>query len=281
LGVKEVLLLRLAKKWISGVDLDSALKDARDANQRGLNAVINFLGEGISDPTVADSQLQQYLSLEQAISQNGIRGYVSVKLTQFGLAGDEAGAQKRLQQVVAEAALRHQLLWIDMEASEFLPKTLEIYSRIREGNAHIGVALQSYIRRSETDLKNLLEIGARVRLVKGAYKEPPDIVFASRAETSKNFSKLMKMLFEQGDNFVIATHDPKLIEEAKTLAESSHAAFEFQMLKGIQDGLKGQLANSGYKVGEYLPYGDQWYEYSKRRITEHPSNILLLLRSLL
>jgi proline dehydrogenase len=135
------------------------------------------------------------------------------------------------------------------------------------------------MRRSESDLDNMLKIGARVRLVKGAYRETSDVVFPTRAETNRNFSKLSKILFEKGDNFAIATHDPKLIDEAKKLAELSHANFEFQMLKGIQDPLKDELALSRYRVGEYLPYGDRWYAYSKRRITEHPSNILLLLRS--
>ncbi len=279
MGLKEGLLLKLARRWIAGVDLDSAVKDAKEANKRGLNVVVNFLGEEITDPSIADSHLQEYLSLQQAISQNGVRGCVSVKLTQFGLVSDEGGARKRLQQVVREASRLGQLLWVDMESSRYLEKTLEIYSEFREENDNVGVALQSYMRRSESDLDNLLELGARVRLVKGAYREPPDIVFPARAEASRNFSKLMKTLFEKGDNFAIATHDPKLIDEARKLAESSHANFEFQMLKGIQDSLKDELSNSGYRVGEYLPYGDQWYSYSKRRIAEHPSNILLLLRS--
>ncbi len=277
----EGLLLKLAKRWISGVDLDSAVKDAKVANQRGFNAVVNFLGEEITDTSMADSHLQEYLRLQQAISQNGIGGYVSVKLTQFGLGGDEAGARGRLRQVVHEASRLGQLLWVDMESSRYLEKTLEIYSDFLEENSNVGIALQSYTRRSESDLDNLLKIGGRVRLVKGAYREPPDVVFPSRAEASRNFSKLARMLFERGDNFAIATHDPRLVDEAKKLAEPSHANFEFQMLKGIQDDLKDELAKSGYRVGEYLPYGDQWYSYSKRRITEHPSNILLLARSFL
>jgi proline dehydrogenase len=279
LGLKQALLLRLAKRWISGVDLDSAIKDAEKANQRGLNAVINFLGEEIAEPAIADSHLQQYLSLQRAISQSGIRGYVSVKLSQFGLGSDEAGARMRLREVVQEASRLGQLAWLDMESSKYVEKTLEIYNDFREKNDNLGVALQAYARRSESDLDNLLEIGGRVRLVKGAYREPPDLIYPNRAEISRNFFTLAKTLFEKGDNFVIATHDPKLINAAKKFAESSHANFEFQMLKGIQDPLKDELAQSGYRVGEYLPYGGQWYAYSKRRMTEHPSNILLLLRS--
>ena len=281
MGLKEGLLLRLAGRWISGVDIDSVLQDAEDANKRGLSVVINFLGEGITDPSISDSHLRQYLRLQQAISQNGIRGCVSVKLTQFGLASDEARARRRLGEVVGEASRLGQLLWVDMENSQFLERTLELYSEFHAENGHVGVALQAYMRRSEPDLNSLLNIGGRVRLVKGAYREPSGVVFGTRGETTRNYSRLMKILFERGDNFVIATHDPKLIDEARKLAGSSHANFEFQMLKGIQDGLKEELAESGYRVGEYLPYGDQWYAYAKRRITEHPSNVLLLLRSLL
>ncbi len=280
LGLKEGLLLRLARRWISGVDLDSALKDVRDANLRGLNTVVNYLGEDITDPSIADSHAEEYLRLQRAIAEKMLKGCVSVKLTQFGLASDEHGARRRLNEVVAEASRLRQSLWIDMESSKFVDETLKAYSEHLKQNARLGVALQSYMRRSESDLNDVLNIGGRVRLVKGAYKEPLDIAFGTRAETTRNYSKLMRILFDRGDNFVIGTHDPKLIKEAKELAGRSHANFEFQMLKGIQDGLKDELAKSGYRVGEYLPYGDRWYVYSKRRIREHPSNILLLVRSL-
>jgi len=128
--------------------------------------------------------------------------------------------------------------------------------------------------------KRLLDKGARIRLVKGAYKESRDVVLPSRRDVSENFRKLMAMLFEGGDGFAIGTHDSALVEEAKRLAESSHADFEFEMLKGIRDKLKYELVQSGYKVSEYLPYGGSWFAYSQRRIREHPSNIWLLLRAL-
>lgn len=283
MGLKEGFLLRLARRWISGVDLESVMKDAKRANERGLTAVVNYLGEDVADPKMADLQAGEYRKVQQAISDDGVRGYVSVKLTQFGIGSDEAGATGRLRQVAQQASRLGQPLWLDMEGSRFTERTLEIYSRILSevGSGKVGVALQAYMKRSEADLKRLLEMGGCVRLVKGAYNEPADLVLKTRSEIRKNYIRLMGMLFEQGDNFVIGTHDPKLIEEAKKYAGSSRAKFEFQMLKGIQDNLKVELANSGYRVGEYLPYGEAWYAYSKRRMSEHPSNILLLLRSLL
>jgi len=280
LGLKETLLLRLAKKWISGVDARSALDDAHLANSRGLDVVINYLGEEIRDPSVIDAHLQEYLKLQQAISSEGIKGCVSVKLTQLGLGEDDIRAEDRLLTLADQASKLGQDLWVDMEGSPYLERTIDLYLRLVPRHSHLGLALQSYMRRSESDLRRLLEAGAMIRLVKGAYRESSGLIFPTRAEATANFSRLMKILFDGSERFIIGTHDSKLIEEAKRLSDSSRANFEFHMLKGIRDELKEKLQNSGYKVGEYLPYGDLWYSYSKRRITEHPRNILLLLRSL-
>jgi proline dehydrogenase len=280
LGLKELLLLRLAKHWISGVDLPSAVGDAKKANSRGIGAVINFLGEEIDDPSIADSHAAEYLRLQQAISDNGIRGFPSVKLTQLGLVSGAEAAASRFDKVAVNADRLGQRLWIDMEGSKVTDATLSIYLAALENHRNLGVALQSYLRRSESDLKALLDRGGKVRLVKGAYRESRDIIIPSREAIRENFIRLMKTLFERGNGFAIGTHDSVLVEEAKKLADSKHVDFEFEMLKGIRDDLKEELAKSGYKVSEYLPYGDRWFAYSKRRITEHPSNIWLLLRSL-
>ena len=280
MGLKELVLLRLAKRWISGVDLDSALADARKANSRGMGVVVNFLGEEITDPAIAESHAGEYLRLQQRISENGIRGFASVKLTQLGLGADDAGAAERLERIAANSERFNQALWIDMEGSLFTERTLSMYLTALRKHRNLGIVLQSYMRRSESDLSKLLDAGAKVRLVKGAYRESREVVYPSRKEVSGSFSRLMGMLFDRGDGFAIATHDSALVEEAKKLAESKHVNFEFEMLKGIRDELKGDLVKSGYRVSEYLPYGDRWFAYSKRRITEHPSNILLLLRSM-
>lgn len=281
MGLKELLLLRIARRWISGVDLESAIKDARRANSRGMGAILNYLGEEITDQSVADAHLNQYLNLQRAIHSNGIRGCASVKLTQFGLDGDESRAAERLERCAANAEGLGQPLWIDMEGSRYTSKTIELYLEALERHRALGVAIQAYMRRSGEDLTRILDKGGRVRLVKGAYREAPDVVFKSRSAISENYTKLMSVLFERGDNFAIATHDSSLVAKAKKLAESSHASFEFEMLKGIRNELKEELVSSGYRVSEYLPYGELWYPYSKRRLSEHPSNFVLLLRSLL
>ena len=280
MGLKAALILRIAKRWISGVDLESALKDAKNANDRGMGAIINFLGEEITDQGTADSQAEEYLKLQQGLSDRKIRGFVSVKLTQFGLAADEGRAVARLGKVAENAQRLGQLVWIDMEGSAVEEQTVRIYLDAHSRHPNLGVALQAYHRKSEADLKAILDGGGRVRLVKGAYREGKDVVFGAKREVSENFRRLMTMLFERGEGFAIGTHDSRLVDEARRLAESKHTDFEFEMLKGIRNELKGELVKSGYKVSEYLPYGDKWFDYSQRRMTEHPSNIWLLIRSL-
>jgi proline dehydrogenase len=274
------LLLKVARRWIAGVDLESALSDAKKSNSRGFGVILNFLGEDVTEQTVADAHLEEYLKLQQAMDSNGIRGFASFKPTQLGLGADNEGAIERIQKIASNAEKLHQLLWVDMEGSKFTSETLRLYLELLQEHRGVGMALQSYMRRSEADLKVILEKGGKVRLVKGAYREPPDVVFTTRDQINANFSALMKLLFETGDDFAIGTHDSKLVEEAKKLAESKHVNFRFEMLKGIRNDLKGELVASGYKVSEYLPYGQEWYAYSRRRLTEHPSNVLLLIRSL-
>jgi proline dehydrogenase len=280
LGLKETFILPLARRWIAGTDLEAAIRDAKAANAKGMGAVMNFLGEDIADSAGADAALDEYTRLQASIAEEGLKGFASVKLTQLGLVFDAPGATRRLEQVAAQAERHGQLLWVDMEASKFTGETLAIYEDVLGRHKNVGVALQSYLRRSEADLSALLDKGGKVRLVKGAYREQRGATLPTKAEVSRNFEKLMGVLFERGDGFAIATHDGALVEKAKKLAESKHVDFRFEMLKGIRNDLKAQLVSSGYKVSEYLPYGDQWLAYSKRRITEHPSNMWLLIRSL-
>ena len=280
MGLKERVVLPLAKRWIAGVNMDSAVADAKRANAEGIGVVINFLGEEIKDPAEADAHAVEYLRLQQAISDGGIDGFASVKLTQLGLGADDPGMRDRLDKIAANAERLNQLLWVDMEASAFTEATIQTYVDAVKKHPGIGVALQAYTRRSEADLKRILDTGGKVRLVKGAYRESSDFVYPTRREVSDNFSKLMEVLFERSEGFAIATHDSALVDKAKALADSKHVKFRFELLKGIRDDMKLELLKSGYAVSEYLPYGDRWWSYSKRRITEHPSNIWLLLRSL-
>ncbi len=280
MGLKETFVLPLARRWIAGVAMDTALEDAKKANSKGIGVVVNFLGEEIKDPAEADAHTNEYLKLQQALADGEINGFVSVKLTQLGMGADDHGMRARVERIADNADHLKQLLWIDMEGSAFTEATIDTYLQLHEKHPTTGVALQAYARRSESDLKKILDAGGTVRLVKGAYRESQDFVYPSRDEVRENFAKLLELLFQRGQNFAVGTHDSVLIDKTKSLAESRKVSFRFELLKGIRDELKVELVKSGYAVSEYLPYGDRWYAYSKRRISEHPSNIWLLLRSL-
>ena len=280
MGLKETFVLPLAKRWISGVTMESAIEDSKRANAKGIGVIVNFLGEEIRDPAEADAHTTEYLKLQQSISENHINGFVSVKLTQLGLGADDKGMKARLEKIAINAERLDQLLWIDMEGSAVADATIQTYLEMHRSHPRSGVALQAYARRSEADLKKILDSGGTIRLVKGAYREGKEYVFTTRKEVNESFSRLLTVLFERGKDFAVGTHDSALIARARELAGPDHDNFRFELLKGIRDEMKDELVRSGYKVSEYLPYGDRWYAYSKRRITEHPSNVWLLLRSL-
>jgi proline dehydrogenase len=275
------MLYGAAKRWIAGKDMEAALANAKEANAKGLGTVLNYLGEDVKDPLVAESHYHEYVKLQRAIEAAGIDGCISVKLTQFGLGVLEDSAVVEKAMLLAEdAQVTRRMLWIDMEGSSMTTRTLQIYSDLFKAHKNVGVALQAYLRRSEADLHGLLDIGAKVRLVKGAYRESSEVAFRSREQVTENFIKLLRILFERGEGFAVGTHDSRPIEEAERLHEFNPSKkFEFEMLRGIRDDLKLKLAKAGHRVVDYMPYGEEWYPYSIRRIKEHPSNIWLLLRS--
>ena len=281
MGILQDMMYGAAKRWIAGKDMDTALAKAKEANSKGLGVIMNFLGEDVTDPRVAEIHFQEYEKLQRTMRDSGIDGCVSVKLTQLGLGIDDSTVLERATRLAKDADAIGRMLWIDMEDSGTTSKTLEIYSKLLESHKNVGIALQAYLRRSEGDLERLMEMGAKVRLVKGAYREPKDLVFDSREQVTANFLKLMGVLFERGQGFAVATHDSRPIEEAEKLHRSHPSTkFEFEMLRGIRDDLKLRLAKDGYRVVDYMPYGEEWYPYCVRRIKEHPSNIWLLLRSI-
>lgn len=281
MGLRQDLVFRVAKRWIAGKDMRSGLEAAAEANGAGYAALLNFLGEDVTDAGLADKETGEYAGLQKAIAAAAIKGSVSVKPTQVGLLFDEDLVSQRLEALASSAAALGQELWLDMESSRFTTSTIDLYTDLLKRHDNVGIALQAYMRRSGEDLSRLMDAGARVRLVKGAYREDPAVVYGSRNEVRESYSRLMKVLFERGKHFTIATHDSVLVDEAKGLAGDRRSDFSFAMLRGIRDGLKAELAADGYSVVEYIPYGDDWYAYSIRRMREHPSNVWLLIRSML
>jgi proline dehydrogenase len=278
-GLMERLLFRVAKKWVAGYSTDKAVAAALDSNSRGMSAILNFLGEDTTDAKVVDQTVGEYLSLMDMMHAKKVRGCVSVKPTQLGLAIDYDMCLENFIKLAAKARELDQFVWIDMESVKYAEYTIAIYLKLYEHYGMTGIAIQSYLRRSVSDLLRIAEHGGKVRLVKGAYHEPEEHAFSTKEEVDTNYLKLMKMLFDSGNYFAVATHDSNLVEEAVRLNRDSK--FEFQFLMGIRDELKSDLVAKKFAVAEYIPYGSQWLPYSVRRIRERKRNLLLLARSLI
>jgi proline dehydrogenase len=275
----ERLLYRLAKRWVAGYSANEAMGTALDANRHGMSAILNFLGEDIRDSKLVDVTVSQYLLLMDLMNAKKVHGCVSVKPTQIGLTIDYDTCLQNFHRLAAKAREVGQFIWLDMESVKSTEDTIAIYLDLYKQYNMIGVAVQSYLRRSASDLLHIIEYGGKVRLVKGAYHESKEHIFVTNEEVNANYLKLMLMLFESNNYFAIATHDSSLIAEATRMGKNT--SFEFQMLKGIRDELKIDLITMGFAVAEYIPYGSQWLPYSVRRIMERKRNLLLLARSLI
>ena len=274
------LLLRIAKHWIAGETLEDAIARAQQSNARGVRGIVNLLGEEIAAQEEANAAREGYLEILKTLDALQIKGCISIKPTQLGLAINETLFRDNLMKVLSHAKSLGNFVWMDMEGSPFTAQTVDAYLESWKKFGNVGVAIQAYLRRSEDDVSRILDSGGIIRLCKGAYNESPAIVYKRKNEIDQNFSKLMRMMFERGRGFAIATHDERLIEEATKLSNVHHGDFEFEMLMGIRDKKKLELVERGYRVSEYIPFGKSWWAYSVRRIREHKSNIFLLARSL-
>jgi proline dehydrogenase len=278
-SLMERLLFRVAKRWVAGYNADKAIDIALDTNSHGMSAILNFLGEDTTDIKLVEMTVNEYLLLMELMHARKVQGRVSVKPTQLGLTIDYNMCLQNFSRIAARARDLGQFIWLDMESAKSTENTIAIYLDLYKQYDRIGIAIQSYLRRSASDLLHIIECGGKVRLVKGAYHESEEHIFVTNEEINASYSKLMKMLFESKNYFAIATHNSSLIEEAISMGKNTK--FEFQMLKGIRDDLKHDLVAKGFAVAEYIPYGSQWLPYSVRRIMERKRNLLLLARSLI
>jgi proline dehydrogenase len=276
------LAYRLAKNWIAGKSISEAISYSKLANVKGFSVMLNYLGEEVETRRKVEETVKEYGHLLDLLQSNRIEGCISAKLSQLGLKLDKEYCRQNLAEIVDRANKFGRFVWIDMEGSRFTDDTIHIYDAVFSTSKNVGLCIQSYLRRSEHDVGELLRIGAKIRLVKGAYREPATIAYKSRKEIDKNFTKLMERMFKNSTSlFSVATHDDRLIYEAIRMSKKFSKNFEFALLKGIRDNLKPQLVKKGYKVTEYIPYGENWWPYSIRRLREKPGNFLLLTRSLL
>ena len=280
----ERMLFKISKRWIAGYSSTDAIAEARKSNQNGMSAIINYLGEANTERSQIDNSVSEYFTILDLLKAKNVSGSISVKPTQIGLSVGYDICLENFRKISEKAKQSGHFMWIDIESSNFVEDTLSIYLEILRKNRDTGVAIQSYLRRSHSDLLHLMENSANLRIVKGAYSEEKLQAFQSNNEITQNFSALMKLVFKESSYkgiVAIATHDTNLVNEALALSTKGSESLQFQLLKGVRDELKQQLVKKGYEVLEYIPYGEKWLQYSLRRIRERKRNIFLLARSLI
>ena len=283
---KTALGQRLSRRFVAGLTVDDALRAAQAMNQRGLSVSVDNLGENVTNLDEARHSAQLYHQMLDQMAGLELKANVSVKLTHMGLDVDESMAYEITSGLVQHAARIKNFVRVDMEGSAYTQRTLDFVRRLHsetENKDHVGAVIQSYLHRSEKDVVQLLADGIRIRLCKGAYKEPPEIAFEKKADVDANYVTLMKMLLKSGIYHGIATHDEKMIRATIDFARSENipaAAFEFQMLHGVRRDLQQKLVKDGWRCRVYIPFGTEWYPYLMRRLAERPANAVFILRNL-
>lgn len=274
-----------ARRFVAGETVDEAIAVARRLEAAGLSQTLDLLGESVASMAAADAATRAYLEVIRRVADAGVGRNLSLKLTQLGLPVDRATCVDNLRRVLDAAGACDFFVRIDMEESALTQVTLDIFQTIwQQGYRNVGVVLQSYLPRSLEDARAMNALGARVRLVKGAYKEPRAVAYQAKADVDRAFVEIMRLLLAEGTYPAIATHDPRMIEATRAVARERRLgtdAYEFQMLYGVRRDLQAALAGEGCRVRIYLPFGRQWYPYFMRRLGERPANVAFVLRSLL
>lgn len=282
--VPRPIVRRISRRYIAGEGLPDALRVVRSLNQRGLLATLDVLGESVGSPLQVEGAVRDYQEALAALRGGGLQANISVKLTQLGLKIDRELCLSSMRTLVLGARAQGNFVRIDMENSTCTSATLEVYRALRaEGFDNVGVVLQAYMRRSLTDVRELPE-GANVRLCKGIYVEPRAIAYRDRAVVNKNYVRLLEEILERGLYVGIATHDEDLVWEAQRILDRRRLApdrYEFQMLLGVDEELRGLILGAGHRLRIYVPFGVNWYAYSLRRLKENPRIAGYVARSLL
>jgi proline dehydrogenase len=274
-----------ARRFVAGESAAEAIEVARRIEAAGMTQTLDYLGESVASMKEADAATRSYIGLLQEIAAAGIGRNVSLKLTQLGLTVDRATCVDNLRRILDPAAALEFFVRIDMEDSRYTQVTLDIFETLwQQGYRNAGVVLQSYLSRSREDARRMNDLGARVRLVKGAYNEPRGVAFRSKTQVDAAFVEIMRILIADGVYPAIATHDPGMIVATTTFAaerDIGRDRFEFQMLYGVRRDLQASLTRDGYRVRIYVPFGGEWFSYFMRRLGERPANVGFVLRSLL
>jgi proline dehydrogenase len=280
---------RVSGRFVAGTEIADAVRATQAVNRSGASVTIDNLGENVTNPAEARNSAQLYHQILDAIVANKLNANISLKLTHMGLDVDEKLARDIVSGLVAKAASMNPpgFVRVDMEGSPYTQRTLDFVHELHRmpGNTKsVGTVIQAYLKRSESDIEKLLAEGIRIRLCKGAYKEPAEIAFAAKSDVDANYVKLMKILMKSGIYHGLATHDESIIHQAEEFASReklSPDAFEFQMLYGIRRDLQQSLVRKGWRLRIYIPFGTEWYPYFMRRLGERPANVLFIARNLL
>src|SRR5947209_3169356 len=270
----------VSRGFVAGETLNEAIEATRALNKRGMHVSLDHLGENVSDAKEATSAAQDYINILDRIKQAGVDANISIKLTALGLDIAQELCEQNLIRILERAQQFPIFVRIDMEGSAYTEQTVDITLRMHERFEHVGTVIQSCMYRSKKDTEQLIAQGVRVRLVKGAYKEPKTLAFQNKSDVDHNYVQLLTMLLQHGNYPAIATHDEAIINATCKFARDngiSKTAFEFQMLYGIRRDLQEKLVSQGYNVRIYVPYGSQWYPYLVRRLAERPANLLFVV----
>jgi proline dehydrogenase len=280
---------RVSSRFVAGTEIADAVRATQAINRAGMSVTIDNLGENVTNPDEARQSAQLYDQILDAIAANQLNANISLKLTHMGLDVDEKLARDIVSGLVAKAAAMNPpgFVRVDMEGSPYTQRTLdfvhELHGMPGNGNS-VGTVIQAYLKRSKSDIEKLLGENIRIRLCKGAYKEPAEIAFPAKSDVDANYVKLMKILMKSGIYHGLATHDENIIHQAQAFATSeklSRDSFEFQMLYGIRRDLQRKLVKDGWRLRIYIPFGTEWYPYFMRRLGERPANVFFIARNLL
>jgi proline dehydrogenase len=280
---------KFSSRFVAGTQVEDVLLATRSVNQSGMGVSVDNLGENVTNVEEARASAALYHQLLDDIAAQKLNANVSLKLTHMGLDVDEKFAYDQVSDLVAKAASMNpqNFVRVDMEGSPYTQRTLDFVYELHRRPGHrgcVGAVIQSYMRRSQSDVEKLLSEGIRIRLCKGAYKEPPEIAYQKKSEVDDNYVRLMKILMKSKVYHGLATHDENIINQAKVFARQEKIpadAFEFQMLHGIRRDLQQSLVKEGWRMRVYIPFGTEWYPYLMRRLAERPANALFLAKNLL
>jgi proline dehydrogenase len=278
---------KLSRRFVPGLEIEDVVASAQDLNRRGISSTLDSLGENVSDEAHAQRSANTYHTMLDKIGELKLNANVSLKLTQMGMDLKGGIAERIVAGLVDHAHDVDSLVRVDMEGSPYTQATIDMVRRLNQNaksSGRVGIVIQSYLRRSESDIDLLLSEGIRIRLCKGAYQESPEIAFPLKSDVDKNYVLLSQKLLRSGIFHGLATHDESIIEQTKKMVKAegiSPNSFEFQMLYGIRRDLQESLVKEGYGMRVYIPFGHEWYPYFMRRLAERPANAIFIAKNLI